>query len=59
MATNCLEAILATCLAVIGGRADDSTMAVPGLLVLVVGELTEDVTSAGRGVANDCMALLA
>ena len=58
MATNCPETIFATSLAVIGGRADDSTMAVPGLLMLAVGELTEAVTRAGR-VANDCMALMA
>ena len=61
MATNCPEAILATSLDVTGGRADESTMAVPGLLMLAVGlaaELTVAVMIAGR-VANDCMALMA
>lgn len=54
MATNCPEAILATSLAVIGGRADYSTMAVPGLIVLAIGpvaELTEAVTRAGKVAA--------
>lgn len=60
MATNCPEVILATSLAVIGGSADDSTMALLGL-ILAVGlapVLIEAVTRAGR-VANDCMALTA
>ncbi len=61
MATNCPERILATSLAVTGGRADDSTMAVPGLFMLagrLATELAEAVTRAGR-VANDCMAWIA
>ena len=61
IATNCPEEIVATSLAVTGGRADDSTMAVPGLTMLAVGlaaELTVAATRAGR-VANDCMPLMA
>ena len=57
MATNCPEVILATSLAVIV-RADDSTMALPGLTELAVGLAPKAVMRAGR-VANDCMALTA
>ena len=42
----------------IGGRADDSTTALPGLTELVVGLAPKAVMRAGR-VANDCMALTA
>ena len=61
IATNCPDAILVTSLAVIGGKADDSTMAVPVLITVAVrpaAEVVVAVTRAGR-VANDCMAAMA
>ena len=61
IATNCPDAILVTSLPVIGGRADDSTMAVPVLTTVAVRPMAEVVvamTRAGR-VANDCMAAMA
>lgn len=60
MATNCSEIILAASLAVIGGRADDRTMAEPGLPMLVFRLLTAlgaALTSASN-VAKDCMTLV-
>ena len=59
MATNCPDMILAASFAVIGGRADDSTMALLGWLVLLLGlEPAIAITSTGR-VANDSERLAA
>jgi len=57
IATNCPEVIFVTNLAVIGGRADDSTMAVLDLSDMLGAGLTAAVTRAGR-VANEGMALV-
>ena len=60
-ATNCPEIILAASLAVIGGRADDRTMAelvLPMLVFRLLTALGAAVTSASN-VAKDCMALTA
>ena len=58
MATNCPDIVFATCLAVTGGRADDSTMAMPGWVAQLVPALDMAITNAGR-VANDCTMLAA
>ena len=56
IATNCPDIIFATSLAVTGGRADESTIGVPGCTMPTDGLVL--VTSAGR-VVNDCTMLTA
>ena len=56
IATNCPDTILDTNLAVIGGRADDNTIATPGWIRLPLRLAVDTLVTSAGSVANDCTA---